>query len=142
MTDDRPLIPDEWKDLPKEYEIEWSERSNQYRALLGKKPQSYKGLPAIVEYHMGDKTKISGLGWCEKSRYHRLDGPAIIRYYLDGQIRVEIWAQNNMRHRLEDPAIIHYTNQGAIEERQFWVKDRKFDPGPLQETLWNLRDLV
>ena len=136
-------LPDGWENLPKDYEIEWSEKFNQYRSLLGKLPHSYRGLPAVVVYHpLQSKITISGLGWCTSGQYHRANGPAIIRFHPNGNIRLEMYVINGKRHRTAGPAIVKYDETGVIKETSFWNKDREFEPGPLQTNIWNLGDVL
>ena len=46
--------------------------------------------------------------------WHREDGPAFIRYNVDGSIHSEAWYINGVLHREDSPAIIEYYNDGSI----------------------------
>jgi hypothetical protein len=52
----------------------------------------------------------------EKHRVlHRIDGPAMILYHNNGNIRSETWYRNGNKHRPDDyPAYTTYTSTGDI----------------------------
>jgi hypothetical protein len=52
---------------------------------------------------------------------HRLDGPAYICYYPDGQKKNEIWYVNGHRHRDNDPAVINYYLGGQMASETWYV---------------------
>jgi len=53
---------------------------------------------------------------------HRTDGPAVIRYYKNGNIEYEEYYINNQLHRLNGPAIIKYENNGTVISSYFWIR--------------------
>lgn len=55
--------------------------------------------------------------WTYGITYHRLDGPAWIRYWENGQLAEEGWYTHGKHHRLDGPSKVCYTPDGApIEE--------------------------
>lgn len=51
--------------------------------------------------------------WEEDGKRHRVDGPAVIRFYSWG--RRELWYFKGKRHRLDGPAEIYYSSNVDIE---------------------------
>ena len=47
-----------------------------------------------VEYYDKEKTKKRYESWCLNGEYHRKNGPAVIRYYKNGQVEFELWYLN------------------------------------------------
>ena len=70
-------------------------------------------------------------GDCKYYNLHRDDGPALIYFYADGNIREEYWYNHNKKHRDNGPAYIFYCVKGNIETAA-WYKDNKLhrDDGP------------
>ena len=73
---------------------------------------------------------------CDKSynEYHRLDGPAYIKYNEDGLIFTQIWYVNGLRHRTDGPAVICYNEDGTIEKESYYL-DGKLIKDTLQYLL-------
>jgi len=60
------------------------------------------------------------------NKLHREDGPAVIVYYEDGQIkRIEYWV-NNQLHKLDGPAFIWYKENGTVEEESYFVDGKRY----------------
>lgn len=59
----------------------------------------------------------------------RLDGPCKIKYYKNGNIKSEYYNQGsyNPPHRIDGPAIIHYNLDGLAIEQYFYIDGQKFD---------------
>ena len=57
--------------------------------------------------------------WILDDKYHREDGPAIIRYE-DGVVVYEEWWVNGIPHRTDDSACIKYEGGKAVY-KQWWV---------------------
>ena len=57
--------------------------------------------------------------WRVNGEYHRLDGPASIRYHANGQVQYEYWRVNGECHRLDGPAIVWYHDNGQVE-CEYW----------------------
>ena len=53
--------------------------------------------------------------------FHRLDGPAVIYYYKNGNIREERYYQNDKLHRLKGSAIIKYYKNNTIKEELYYI---------------------
>ena len=47
-----------------------------------------------------------------------------IEYYDNGQVACEYWRVNGQYHRLDGPAWVRYNQQGEIIEQEFWVRDQ------------------
>lgn len=57
--------------------------------------------------------------------YHRVDGPAFIRYFkFTPTIKAaESWYINGQRHRIDGPAHITYSTKGSILVEEWFIKD-------------------
>lgn len=42
-----------------------------------------------------------------KTEYHRIDGPALISFYENGDISLQEWYENGLLHRLDGPASVY-----------------------------------
>ena len=63
--------------------------------------------------------------WYDQNReHHRTNGPAIIRYYLNGNIHYKCWIVNGTYHRISEPAYIEYSDSGKIESEE-WIVNGK-----------------
>jgi antitoxin component YwqK of YwqJK toxin-antitoxin module len=49
---------------------------------------------------------------------HRIGGPAIINYYVNGNVKSESWYENGTVYRIGGPPVIQYDDAGnVISER-------------------------
>jgi hypothetical protein len=55
-----------------------------------------------------------------RSAYHRIDGPAIRKWNVNGVLIKESWYQNGHRHRDNGPAYRNWNNDGALTEEGWW----------------------
>ena len=60
--------------------------------------------------------------WYHEDRLHReRDGPAEIRYYVSGTIRLQRWWRDGLYHREGDrPAQIEYSESGAMVSQSYY----------------------
>jgi hypothetical protein len=65
--------------------------------------------PAIIEYDDDDNIKC--IYYCSAGQYDKKDGPAYINYFSDGNIAEEAWFNNGVRHRVGGPARIKYHDE-------------------------------
>jgi hypothetical protein len=56
--------------------------------------------------------------------FHRLDGPAYIFYYPNGQKEYERWYEHGIQHRLDGPAYISYSADGS-KKIEGWFQNGK-----------------
>jgi len=77
--------------------------------------------------------------WYLDDKQHRLDGPAVVRYYEDGSIYSKQWWVNGKRHRLDGPAQVWYHENGSISSECWRLYDNlhRLD-GPAQ--VWYSKD--
>ena len=40
--------------------------------------------------------------WCQDGKLHREDGPAVVRYNNNGEVRMEHWYKNGKRDRANE----------------------------------------
>jgi len=60
----------------------------------------------------------------ENLTYHREDGPALIKYYDNGNIEYEEYWINNIRHRLDGPAYIEYDETGKAKYQDYYINGK------------------
>jgi hypothetical protein len=53
---------------------------------------------------------------------HRIDGPAVVKYYGNGNIEYEVWYDYGNLHRVDGPAYITYCQNGNIF-RKIWYEN-------------------
>ncbi len=56
----------------------------------------------------------------EYDKYHREGAPALIHYYLDGSIDMEVFYIDGRLHREDGPAQLRYYPDGSIKSEEFW----------------------
>lgn len=54
---------------------------------------------------------------------HRENGPAVIEYYQDGKIRSEDYVLHNLIHREDGPASIRYNRDGKIISKRWRIEN-------------------
>ena len=64
-------------------------------------------------------------------KFHRNDGPALIKYLYNGVKGVEIYYYKNIKHRIDGPAEISYFENGDIYSEEYWFNGIKIDPNKL-----------
>jgi len=71
--------------------------------------------------------------------WHRGDGPAIIEYHENGNIRYEEYWVNGRRHRFDGPAIIVYNANGDIIYESYFINDIEYSKENYHKELLNLK---
>jgi hypothetical protein len=79
----------------------------------------YDPLPSVIyKYDNGKTVKI----WHGPfSRYHRINGPAMIECFCNGNVRRTRWCIHGKNHRLDGPADIWYYEDGSIRYERWWI---------------------
>lgn len=54
--------------------------------------------------------------------HHRVDGPAVVEYYPNGQQKRVLWYQNGILHRADGPAIVEYYPNGVVSLVEYRVE--------------------
>lgn len=60
-----------------------------------------------------------------KGRYNRDDGPAVIIYGENGELRAEFWCRDDNYHREDGPAKIFYDSKGNIADKFYYYEGQK-----------------
>lgn len=64
--------------------------------------------------------------WYKNGELHRVDGPARIIYFENGQIDEEEWIKDGKSHRINDaPAYIKYFESGKIQQKSWYVDGKR-----------------
>ena len=79
--------------------------------------------PAVIYYFKNGKIQVEI--YLKNDQLHRENGPAKIRYNIIGNIEEKHYYQNGKRHREDGPAIIHYNIIGNIEEKHYYQNGTK-----------------
>lgn len=58
-------------------------------------------------------------------RRHRIDNPAQIDYYDNGNIKIQWYYKNGKFHNERGPAIIHYSRSGIIIGEHYYINDEE-----------------
>ena len=72
-----------------------------------------------VEKHHHRNCPLKTRYWVKDDKYHRLDGPAIINYYENGQIEKEEYYINGLLYRENGPSIVRYYRNGDKAEEHW-----------------------
>jgi hypothetical protein len=62
-------------------------------------------------------------------KFHRLDGPAYVSYYDNGQLYREVWREHGRYKRDDGPCLVNYSVNGVLTE-QIWNSNDKPDEVP------------
>ena len=78
----------------------------------------------ICEFYDEEKTKIKFEKWLLDNNLHRIDGPAEIRYYKNGNIYYEIYYVEGEKCRLDDgPIEIYYFENGECHFENYYSQN-------------------
>jgi len=83
-----------------------------------KKYKVYTKEKGIVESDRYDE--IRPLTW------HREDGPALIKYYDNSKIEIELYCINGTHNKLDGPAVIQYGINGNIISEFYYINDIEY----------------
>lgn len=61
----------------------------------------------------------------ESSLFHREDGPAVIEYFMNGDIAYELFYFNGNFHREDGPAVIRYKRKGELDHKSFYIHGKR-----------------
>lgn len=78
----------------------------------------------VVYY--SESEKIYFEEYLEDGQFHRLDGPAFISYYNNGQKAHEQYYKKDVPHRIGGPAHIWYYGNGQIESEEYYIDGVKY----------------
>lgn len=78
--------------------------------------------PAVIEWNVNGTLKCEK--WFQFDSLHNVNGPAI-KLYEDGTCTEEYWYYENRKHRLDGPAYTKYLN--GISYSSWWVNDKCVD---------------
>jgi hypothetical protein len=83
-----------------------------------------KGSQSVtVMYWINGNVKAEA--WAKNKKYHRLDGPAHIKWYDNGNIETETWYTGVLGvTRLDGPARTHWFDNGQKMEEEWYVEGR------------------
>ena len=91
----------------------------------------------VISYY-DDGKSIYQKEWFLNGKLHKEDGPAVIGYYLSGDIEYEVWYLNGNEHRTDGPSYVEYAEYYNPESdeafkiifqcwylngKQFWPED-------------------
>lgn len=61
----------------------------------------------------------------QKGRYNRDDGPAVIIYGKNGELRAEFWCKDDNYHKEDGPAKIFYDSKGNVADKFYYYRGQK-----------------
>ena len=85
---------------------------------------------SVIKYYE-DTDIIRSESWEVNGKLHRIDKPAKITYYENGNIRNEDWYKEGKRHRVNGPANIEYYKNGNKQHEIWYIEGMKYrENGP------------
>jgi antitoxin component YwqK of YwqJK toxin-antitoxin module len=60
-----------------------------------------------------------------KGQLHCENGPAVIKYYKNGNKEYEAYYLNHQHHRIDGPATIHYNENGNKKFEEYYLNNLK-----------------
>jgi antitoxin component YwqK of YwqJK toxin-antitoxin module len=82
--------------------------------------------PATIGYYSNGEIQMEF--YYKKGTYHRENGPAYLSYDFDGSIQIESYYKNGVYHREDGPADIFYSHGTCIKERYYLNGEQLTDP--------------
>lgn len=71
--------------------------------------------------------KIYEIYYTDKNGHdHRLDGPAVIRFYENGNKRWQIWFRHGKKHRLDGPAYEEWDEHKNKIQHIYFINDKEY----------------
>ena len=80
-----------------------------------------EALEIIRDYYSNGKIRCEEYFLINSRKRYRIDGPAYILYYDDGNVEFEGYFINSQLHREDGPARIWYYQNGKIEHTEYWI---------------------
>jgi hypothetical protein len=79
-----------------------------------------------VTYYDKETCLIHCEEWLIAEQSHRLDGPARICYYCNGNVMFEQWMKNGARHREgNEPQFVEYRSDRSMYRQEWYVDDKQ-----------------
>lgn len=111
-----------------------------YQALLAI-PEFARSKDVSIDFmvHFGHTVQIEDntIAWFKSGKYHRINGPALQKWNLAGQLVYTEWIIENKMHRTDGPALQSWDDTGQLASAG-WYKEGKLhrtDDPAYQE--WN-----
>lgn len=95
--------------------------------------------PGLIKYDENGNKLIEV--WYQDGEVHRIDGPGIIKYD-NGNKKCEIWYQNGKYHRLDGPAFIRYNVQGDIINKEYFLLSKELSRKQYHKILYILNNKI
>lgn len=81
-----------------------------------------------VRYESVDENSERSVEWrAPNGNLHREDGPAVVKYFRNGNLKFKAWSQNDLRHRLDGPAFFCYSRTGNVYSETWWIKGEEIE---------------
>lgn len=80
--------------------------------------------PAIVMHF--ENGQLDKETWIVHGNYHRTTGPAVTWYWDNGLVFLQHWYFNNVNHRTDGPASIYYLEDGTLERVEWAISGKKY----------------
>lgn len=92
--------------------------SHDWYISIGEKYQYHReDGPARIEYD-AVSGKVIAEKWYHYGHFHRMNGPAFVKYNHSGKVIVEQWFESNRLHRVGGPALIEHDSEGG----ELWIE--------------------
>ena len=145
LIDSEHRIPDVnilWSDFPRNIEknfgkVKYEDKDHiiKYQTLKYRFTQLYDGiiidfrnslkdingtlLPSEIMYY--PNMNIQSYMYRVNMLYHNPDGPAIITFYQDGQLRLEAYYNYGKEHNTQGPATLEYYEDGQLYSKMYYI---------------------
>jgi len=90
------------------------------------------GAPADIEY--SEFNRMISESWYTDGKLHRIDGPAVIGYFVTGQVQYERWYKDGAYHRIDGPAVISYFRNILIPYESWYTTS--IETGRVEHEAW------
>ena len=87
--------------------------------------------PAITRWYNNGQMQTKE--YYINGKLHRKDGPGYIYWFENGQIQTEEYYINNKFHRENGPATIYYNENGQIKYEEYFINGEKLDKFQLRK---------
>ena len=78
--------------------------------------------PAIVKYYQNGN--LLNKQWLINDKFHNENGPAVIGYHENGNVKYKSWYVNDKLHN-DSPAIVWYNENGNVSYQEYWKNGKQ-----------------
>ena len=105
--------------------------------MVKKSIKSGREMPAQSELYNEVVINDDSILYFLNGKFHRIGGPAVIRYYNDGPVCYKEYYLNGKLHRIDGPAVIGYNDNDSLGLEEYYINDKRHRTNGPAEIYYN-----